>query len=124
MNYIEVFLINNPPVDTLAQKLSLSGLMLLKGMGTVFFVLIILWGIISLFSVFADSGKKKKDEKEAPAIAEEAAQEAADTESEKDDGELVAVITAAVEAYRASEGKAGLPYRVVSFKRKSGTKRR
>ena len=122
MNYIEVFLVYNPPVDTLAQKASLAGLMLLKGMGTVFFVLILLWGIISLFSVFADSGKKKKDEKETPAAAENTVQETAEPES--DEGELVAVITAAVEAYRASEGKAGLPYRVVSFKRKSGTKRR
>ena len=36
------------------------------------------------------------------------------------DDAIIAAICAAIEAYRAEEGLSGLPYRVVSFKRKSG----
>ena len=66
MNYLPLYLVYNPPHDTLAEKLSLCGSMLLRGMGTVFLVLIVLWGIIELFSYVSTSGErsaKKKEEK-------------------------------------------------------------
>jgi len=113
----------------LTEKLALSGEMLLRGMGTVFLVLAILWGIIALFSVFSGTAEKKP----APAPKPQAPAKKAETKAEPapapvpapaqtDDGALIAAITAAIEAYRAEEGLSGLPYRVVSFKRKSGRK--
>ena len=113
----------------LTEKLALSGEMLLRGLGTVFLVLAILWGIIALFSVFSGTAEKKP----APAPKPQAPAKKAETKAEPapapvpapaqtDDGALIAAITATIEAYRAEEGLSGLPYRVVSFKRKSGRK--
>ena len=107
--------------------------MLLRGMGTVFLVLIVLWGIIELFSYVSTSGErsaKKKEEKKAPAAVQESkkeevvktveeAQPEAAPEPANDDGAVVAAIMAAIEAYRREEGTYSLPYRVVSFKRKN-----
>ena len=133
MNYLPLYLVYNPPHDTLAEKLSLCGSMLLRGMGTVFLVLIVLWGIIELFSYVSTSGErsaKKKEEKKAPAAVQESkkeevvktveeAQPEAAPEPANDDGAVVAAIMAAIEAYRREEGTYSLTYRVVSFKRKN-----
>ena len=114
---------------SLSEKFSLSGEMLLRGMGTVFLVLAILWGIIALFSVFSGTAEKKPAAEKKPQApvkkAEpkpEPAPAPAPAPAQTDDGALIAAITAAIEAYRAEEGLSGLPYRVVSFKRKSGRK--
>lgn len=119
MSYLPIYL---DAGLSLSEKLSLSGTMLLRGMGTVFMVLVILWGCLSLFKVFASSDKKevKKEKKVEPEIPAEPVVEDEPSEESSDDGAIIAAICAAVEAYRASEGKAGLPYRVVSFKRKNG----
>lgn len=113
----------------LTEKLALSGEMLLRGVGTVFLVLAILWGIIALFSVFSGTAEKKPapaPKPQAPAKKAEPKAEPAPAPvpapAQTDDGALIAAITAAIEAYRAEEGLSGLPYRVVSFKRKSGRK--
>ena len=127
MTYLPLFLTASGM--GLSEKLALSGEMLLRGMGTVFLVLAILWGIIALFSVFAGTAEKKP----APAPKPQAPAKKAETKPapapaptpapvQTDDGALIAAITAAIEAYRAEEGLSGLPYRVVSFKRKSGRK--
>ncbi|MBQ8332581.1 MAG: OadG family protein [Clostridia bacterium] len=129
MTYLPLFLTANG-LD-LTEKLALSGEMLLKGMGTVFLVLAILWGIIALFSVFAGTAEKKPAPEKKPAAPAKKAEPkpeakpapaAAPAPAQTDDGALIAAITAAIEAYRAEEGLSGLPYRVVSFKRKSGKK--
>jgi len=128
MNYLPLYLVYNPPHDTLAEKLSLCGSMLLRGMGTVFLVLIVLWGIIELFSYVSTSGERSA--KKAPAAVQESkkeevvktveeAQPEAAPEPANDDGAVVAAIMAAIEAYRREEGIYSLPYRVVSFKRKN-----
>ena len=121
MSYLSVYL---DAGLTLAEKFSISGSIFIRGMGTVFMVLIILWGLMSLFKFFGTSEKPAKDKKtEDDAEAPSAAPAVEETHVEsQDDGALIAAITAAVEAYRASEGKSNLPYRVVSFKRKSGRK--
>lgn len=117
---------------TMAEKFSLSGEMLLRGLGTVFMVLLILWGILSLFSVVFGTQPKKPAKPApvkptaAPAPKEETAkQEPAPVKqadaAPADDGALIAAITAAIEAYRAEEGTYALPFRVVAFKRKSGS---
>ena len=104
------------------QKLSLSGEMLLKGLGTVFMVLLILWALLSIMGKFFGAQQKKpaapkqtspKAETAAPASVPAPA-------TASDDGALIAAITAAIEAYRSEEGLGAMPFRVVSFKRKKG----
>jgi len=102
-----------------AENLANAGSMLLRGMGTVFFVLVILWGIIALFGAVSSAAAKK-----APKAAPAPAAVSADPAPAADDGALVAAITAAIEAYRASEGLAATPYRVVSFKKRENKNRR
>ena len=110
---------------TMEQKFSLSGEMLLKGLGTVFMVLLILWAILSLFGkIFGAQQKKPAAPKQtAPKEAPKAepAPAAPVAPAVSDDGALIAAITAAIEAYRAGEGSGNLPFRVVSFKRKNGS---
>ena len=96
----------------------------LLGMGMVFAVLAILWGVLAIFKlVFAR--EKKPSKASAPKVEAPKAAEPAPVavEAVADDGELIAVITAAIAAYRASEegmsaAEAG-GFRVVSFKRAS-----
>lgn len=112
---------------TMADKFSLSGEMLLRGMGTVFMVLIILFVILKIFgAVFGGATKEKpqsapapkaaKAEAPAPAPAPAPVQTAAPAQ---DDSQLIAVITAAIAAYQSEAGKPNLPFRVVSFTRKN-----
>ncbi|MBE6542365.1 MAG: hypothetical protein E7672_07960 [Ruminococcaceae bacterium] len=132
MTYLPLFL--TAELD-LSEKLALSGEMLLRGMGTVFLVLIILWAIISLFGRLVGGQQTEKEAKEAPkkvapkkaeakkeAKAPVAQPAAVPVQAAGQDDSLIAAIIAAVEAYRAEEGLSSLPYRVVSFKRKSGRK--
>ena len=103
----------------------------LLGMAMVFAVLSILWGVLALmkFIMVGKSPKPKKPEPvaaSAPAAAvEETAEESEVFVQETDDGELVAVIAAAIAAYRAGEGiseeYAG-GFRVVSFRRANNTR--
>jgi len=118
-----------------SEKTSLSLEMMLRGLGTVFMVLIILWIIVQIFGrVFGGAGKTEKSPKpvkeaivreEKPAKAASApvpAKEAAPAPSAvqtQDDKELIAVITAAIAAYQSASGKPNLPFRVVSFTRKN-----
>lgn len=121
---------------SISEKLSFSGRMLLMGMGTVFAVLLIIWGVLSLFRVFMyDVPNKRKAAKAAKEAAktpvvpvvEEVPVAVAEPETvpAEDDKAIIAVITAAISAYRSAEsgGTAyALPFRVVSYKRKkSGT---
>lgn len=113
------------------EKLSLAGEMLLRGMGTVFMVLIILWVVLMVFGrVFgaaekkpaapAQAPKKETPKAAAPASAPApAAVPAAAPVSAQDDKELIAVITAAIAAYQSASGQPNLPFRVVSFTRKN-----
>ena len=114
-----------------SEKLSLSGEMLLRGLGTVFMVLIILWVVLMVFGrVFgaaekkpaapAQAPKKETPKAAAPASAPApAAVPAAAPVSAQDDKELIAVITAAIAAYQSASGQPNLPFRVVSFTRKN-----
>lgn len=109
---------------TLGEKFALSGEMLLRGMGTVFMVLIILWGILVIFGkIFAGTGKMTAEQK--PENVQNA-QNAQDTPSNNkpevtvtsDDGALIAAITAAIEAYRNENGTGNTAFHVVSFRQK------
>ena len=107
------------------ERFAEAGKMILLGMGAVFSVLIILLLVLQLFRVFAyDLPKKRKEAEkktEAPAAAAVPVVESAPAEEViPDDGELIAVISAAIAAYRAAEGMPAEEiggFRVVSFRR-------
>ena len=99
-----------------------AGEMTLLGMGMVFAVLAILWGVLSIFKVVF-AGKTPKVKKEAPkaAVAQPSDESktvvAATVQAvQADDAAMIAVLTAAIAAYRTEEGADGA-FRVVSFKR-------
>ena len=105
-----------------------AGIMMLFGMIMIFAVLSVLWGILALmkFIMVGKTPKPKKIENKSSVeevIAESASAAEEEPEpvvAENDDGELVAVIAAAIAAYREGEGL-GEEYtggfRVVSFRR-------
>ncbi len=94
------------------------------GMAMVFLVLAILWGVLAIFKLFAPSESKAPVKGAQPKEEKVSAPPAAVAPSARtDDSELIAVLTAAIAAYRASEegtdpNTAG-GFRVVSFKRTS-----
>lgn len=108
---------------TLGEKFALSGEMLLRGMGTVFMVLIILWGIVAAFGkVFAGTGKKSAEKKPETQPVQNAEPIAVpEPAAVSDDGALIAAITAAIEAYRSETGCAHTGFRVVSFRQKKSS---
>ena len=103
-------------IDALAKAAEVAVL----GLGMVFLVLAILWGVLAIFKVIFGGEKKAKKEPVKETVAPAAVAEPEPDEAQ-DDGELIAVITAAIEAYRASESGGDEDYaggfRVVSFKR-------
>ena len=108
-----------------AETLTMMWQTVVLGMGMVFVVLALLWGILSVFKlVFA--GKSPKEPKPVKQKVEKPAAKVTQAPAVKkqDDGELVAVITAAVAAYMAESGEQ-VPvggFRVVSFTRVRGGK--
>lgn len=96
--------------QTFAEKMAVGGQVTLLGMGTVFAVLILLWGVIELLHFALSRTTNKK----APAPVSETAAPPVKAAPKTDDGELVAVIAAAI---AAAEGVSPTSFRVVSFKR-------
>ena len=94
----------------------------LIGMGVVFLVLIFISFIISLFKYIPGSGayqkKSKAAEPAAAPVKAEPAQAAAVPANTADDGQLIAVITAAIKAYMDSQGVQGDGYVVRSIRRR------
>jgi len=119
------------------ERLMEFGKMLLIGMACVFSVIFVIWLMLTVFKLFIYDIPNMKNKKEAEAKAVQApkaktAPAPVSTASipnippvsADDDTVTVAVITAAISAYLASNSEDGsvLPFRVVSFKRKkSGT---
>ena len=96
----------------------------LLGMAMIFAVLSILWAVLAVFKfIFAKPTKSKKPVpvEEVPVAVEVVEEPVAD---KADDAELVAIITAAVAAYMASEAADTTlgGFRVVSFRRANGGK--
>ena len=94
--------------------------MTLLGMGMIFAVLGVLWGVLAIFKlVFA---RPKKEKKTNSPIVEEAPVIAEPTPTATDDAELIAILTAAIMAYE-SEQNPDAPignFRVVSYRRANG----
>ena len=137
MNYLPVLAAAETfAYGTWGEKFALCGRMILTGMGTVLLVLVILWGVIAVFGAVAKMSERREQQRimeevrNSPAPndmksrASSAPAPAAEPEeaSGADDGVLIAVITAAIEAYRAAEGKPAGSYRVVSFRQKKTKK--
>ena len=92
-----------------------GGKMVLIGMATVFSVLVLIWGCLSLFKVFFCDLKNSAPKKQAEKVEQEPIASASETYV-TDDSEIVAVIAAAIAA--AESEQVGAKFRVVSFKRK------
>ena len=108
------------------ERLALAGQMTLLGMGMIFAVLAILWGVLAIFKlIFAKPEKKKaKPAPAAPQAEPVVVPEPVVAPAATDDAELIAVLTAAIAAYEASLGNEVAPggFRVVSFRRANGGK--
>ncbi len=107
------------------ERLALAGQMTLLGMGMVFAVLAVLWGVLVIFKlIFAKPEKKAKPAPVAPKAEPVVVPEPVVAPTVSNDAELIAVLTAAIAAYEASQGNEVAPggFRVVSFRRANGGK--
>ena len=86
---------------TITEILSKAGMNTLLGMGTVFVMLVLISCIISLFKFIPQPGASKTQTEEAAKT--DAASSPATAADGKDDGALIAVITAAIAAAKAAE---------------------
>lgn len=107
---------------SLGERLSGGLSVLIIGLCAVFGVLACLWGVLALFKVFFyDIPEKKKAKKTAaPEPVIEAPAAPVPEVNTSNDTQLIAVITAAIAAYRSDTENTSLPFRVVSFKRSRG----
>ncbi len=108
-----------------SDRLELAGQVTIIGMLMVFAVLAILWGVLAIFKLIFAKAPKTEKAKPAPApkVDKEVGKPATPAPvAVTDDAQLVAVITAAVAAYRAAENPDGAPtgFRVVSYRRTNG----
>ena len=99
--------------------------MTLLGMGMIFSVLAILWGVLALFKIVFARPKKEKKSKAQTAEFAPTAEPAPILETESnttDDGELIAILTAAIIAYEAEQNPEAPigNFRVVSYRRANG----
>jgi len=114
--------ITTEPQKTFGELMTNAALNTLLGMGTVFIVLILIAGLISLFKFipsFMEKFSGKKTEAPKPAPAPVAAAPAVEEAAEVDDLELIAVIAAAI---AASEDAASTDGFVVRSVKRRGTK--
>ena len=119
----------NTKFDNVADALEYGLPMSLFGFAIVFGVLILIWGILALFKVFfytipnakknPASKVKPEPKKEVKAEVKAEAPVAPVVQTSSNDGEIVAAIIAAIEAYRSANGAAAPGgFRVVSFKKR------
>ena len=102
--------------------------MTLLGMGMIFAVLGILWGVLILFKLIFAKPKKEKKTVEvpkvesAPEVVEESVPVVTPTPASTDDGEMIAILTAAIIAYEAEQNPDAsiANFRVVSYRRTNG----
>lgn len=95
---------------------------LVLGLGMVFAVLALLWGVLAIFKViFYDIPEKRKKSKQgkikAEAVPSVVSTPALTSAPVQDDGAIVAAITAALTEYFVENGAYTNGFRVVSFKK-------
>lgn len=110
------------------ERVAYSLRMLVVGLGAVFAILALLWGVLVLSRILIHDMPARRREKqlaqnakaEAPSQAPAVAPAPAATPAAQDAGALIAVITAAISAAMAEEGTTPAGgFRVVSFRRSS-----
>lgn len=114
--------IRQVPHDTIGDKLAVGGEVTLRGMATVFAVLILIWFLVELLHLLLgekNNAPKKEIVTETITPTESAPDEPLPVEDAisapaAPDYELIAVITAAI---AAASGSSPSSFRVVSFKR-------
>lgn len=98
-----------------------AGKMMLLGMVMVFAVLGLLWAVLTVFKLVMVGKTPKEAKPEEPkSVAPTVTSASVPVPKALSDEELVAILTAAVAAYRASEGMDAVDagaFRVVSFRR-------
>ena len=106
------------------ERLALAGQMTLLGMGMIFAVLSLLWGVLAIFKLIFAKPEKKVKAAPAPKAEPVVVPEPVVAPAASNDAELIAVLTAAIAAYEASQGNEVAPggFRVVSFRRANGGK--
>jgi sodium pump decarboxylase gamma subunit len=106
------------------ERLALAGQMTLLGMGMIFAVLSLLWGVLAIFKLIFARPEKKVKAAPAPKPEPVVVPEPVVAPAVSNDAELIAVLTAAIAAYEASQGNEVAPggFRVVSFRRANGGK--
>lgn len=102
-------------ISQLGDALIYGGTMLLIGMATVFAVLCLLWGCLTVFKIVFHDLLEKRAHSEANEISEPAPVVSAPVTSSADE-EIVAVIAAAIAMAESESGD--LKFKVVSFNRK------
>ena len=128
MNWNMIYLLtaNNMPMD---ERLGYALRMLIVGLGMVFVVLALLWGVLELSRVvFYDMPRRRREEeieaahsKAAPAPVAPTPAPVPAAPAQNNNDVLIAVITAAISAAMAEEGSAPAGgFRVVSFRRATG----
>ena len=104
----------NFDISQLGNALLFGGAMLLIGMATVFSVLALLWLCLVLFKLFFhDIPTRRASMQKVAPVAVETVNESPKSDAE---GEIVAVIAAAIAMAESESG--GMKFKVVSFKRK------
>ena len=89
-----------------AENISGMWATVITGMVVVFLILGLLIGLLYIISFFCNLGnKKKKDDKPAEKTAEAAPAPVEIIEEDENDDEVIAVISAAIAAYTAGDGK-------------------
>lgn len=105
---------SNFELSQLGDAFLFGGGVLLIGMATVFAVLCVLWGCLVIFRLLCHDlpAKRSKKKKITPVVT--TIQKAEETKV-SDDGELIAVISAAIAM--AESDNSGMKFRVVSFRK-------
>lgn len=112
--------IRQVPHETISEKLAVGGEVTLRGMGTVFAVLILIWILVEFMHLLLGVKAPKTENEPVAEVApiakqtEEVAEVTAAPIAPADDLALIAVITAAI---AAASGSSPNSFRVVSFKR-------
>ncbi len=105
---------SNFELSQLGDAFLFGGGVLLIGMATVLAVLCVLWGCLAIFRLLCHDlpAKRSKKKKVAPVVT---IAQKTDEVKAQDDGELVAVIAAAIAM--AESDSSGMKFRVVSFRK-------
>ena len=109
----------------MGEKMEQAGLNTLMGLGIVFLMLIFLSFLISQFKHISKLTEKKDSKSAAPAAPAPAPAPAEEEQEEEidDDGELVAVIAAAIAAYEGSTSTDGFVVRSIKRSKTNKWKR-